>query len=297
MKKYRIAILIHEKDRQKHQYYYLIDFFADFWRADGHEVFCITGTKEFVPADVIFVHVDLSVVPDEYLEFARQYPVVINSVKDIRKSTFSENILRPLDGWKGKVIVKTNNNAAGIPERGVWDFKKRVLKKIGRLTKTDLTELHFLSPSIPSKYDYPIFDHISDVPKYYFYHPDLIVQKFIPEIEKDYYCSYILNFLGDRMLCIKLKGKHPIVTVDSAEEIEYPVEPSPEILAKIAEFGFDYGKFDYVLSNGKAILLDINKTTGGSEVYLNQSCMGEFLHYGAKGLYELIEPKRVVHSH
>lgn len=288
MRKYRIAILIHEKDRRKRQNYYLIDSFIEYWRADGHEVFYLAGTKRFVPADVLFVHVDLTVVPDEYLEFANRYPLVLNGIKDIRKSTFSKNILRPDDDWNGKVIVKTDKNAAGIPEKGVVSLKKRILKKVETFTDTDLNRLNFMMPAIQSKYDYPVFDHISRVPKRYFYHPGLIVQKFIPEREKGLYCCNFLNFFGDRRLCIKVKSKHPIVTLNSAQEIEYPIEPSPEISAKIKEWGFDYGKFDYVVSDGKAVLLDINKTTGGSQVYLNQRSMKEYLEYGAKALYELV---------
>ena len=45
-----------------------------------------------VPADVCFVHVDLSVGPPRYTKFASQYPNTINlHITDIRKKSCSRN--------------------------------------------------------------------------------------------------------------------------------------------------------------------------------------------------------------
>jgi hypothetical protein len=46
---------------------------AEFWRENGLEVVYLYGADRFVPADLVLVHVDPSVVPEEYLEFAAQY--------------------------------------------------------------------------------------------------------------------------------------------------------------------------------------------------------------------------------
>src|SRR5436853_5983452 len=86
----RIAVLFHERQSEEQVRLYAIHHLADVWRADGGEVLYVFGVREHVPADVLVVHVDLSVVPDEYLEFAGRYPAAINGkVRDIRKSTFS----------------------------------------------------------------------------------------------------------------------------------------------------------------------------------------------------------------
>jgi hypothetical protein len=86
----RIAVLFHECQSEERLPLYAIHYLAGFWRADGLEVLYLFGAREHVPADILVVHVDLSVVPDEYLEFAGRYPAAINAtVKDIRKSTFS----------------------------------------------------------------------------------------------------------------------------------------------------------------------------------------------------------------
>ncbi len=74
---------------------------ADIWRKDGHTVKFLFGTGKFVPADICFVHVDLSVAPNQYLEFAIRYPVVINGyIKNILKS-------RLVKIWyQGTVVIK-----------------------------------------------------------------------------------------------------------------------------------------------------------------------------------------------
>ncbi|HEX2879540.1 MAG TPA: hypothetical protein VHO25_08375, partial [Polyangiaceae bacterium] len=38
--------------------------------------------------------------------------------------------------------------------------------------------------------------------------------------------------------------------------------PHPEIVKRKEELGFDIGKFDYVMHEGRPVLLDTNKTVG-----------------------------------
>src|SRR5213079_1238108 len=50
------------------------------------------------------------------------------------------------------------------------------------------------------------------------------------------------------------------------------IGPHPEIVEARKRLNFDYGKFDYVLHEGRPVLLDTNKTTGadrGSSRELN----------------------------
>jgi hypothetical protein len=52
-------------------------------------VFNLFGVKNFVPADLVFVHVDLSCVPQAYQDFAGRYPRQINmGAVDINKSGY-----------------------------------------------------------------------------------------------------------------------------------------------------------------------------------------------------------------
>jgi hypothetical protein len=108
---------------------YAIANLADIWRKSGLQVVMLFGTKKYVPADLAIVHVNLSVVPEDYLAFARRYPAVLNGhVRDIRKSAISQNLLLPDSLYEGPVIVKTDLNSAGMPERSLR-FANRFLRR------------------------------------------------------------------------------------------------------------------------------------------------------------------------
>jgi hypothetical protein len=259
MTRRRFAILFHENATEGTLKNYLITRLADHWREDGHDVIFLFGLSDFVPADLVIVHVDLSVVPDRYLEFARRYPVAINGrVKDIRKSTVSKNLVQQGDSYDGRVIVKSNLNHAGVPERslavngpGPLSLASRLLDRYRRAR----------SAKFGSPLDYHIYENPQQVPRRYFQQKDLIVEKFLPEIDNGLYCIRNFYFLGDRTACIRRKGRHPIVNGSTYIEVER-VDPHPEIIAMRETLGFDYGKFDYVVIDGRAVLLDVNKTIG-----------------------------------
>ena len=283
----RIAILMHEKDGEHTIHQYVITLLADHWREDGHEVFFLFGTKRFVPADLIIVHVDLSVVPDSYLRFAARYPVAVNGrVRDIRKSTFSTGLLRPDDLWQGPVIVKSDFNYAGEPERlreepRVQSPLRRLWTSVRADRQRPPTEAFFETSG-----DYRVYDRLSEVPAAFFDDSRLVVQKFFAERDSDgLYCVRIMNFLGDRISCMRLKGRKPIVNGPSTEAVE-SVEPHAEILEARKRLNFEFGKFDYVVVDGKAILLDINKTVGCAANLLDNEEMRELRRHRAAALYD-----------
>jgi len=280
MKK-RIAILFHENEKDLERRY-VITYFADIWREEGNEVIFLLGTKKFVPADLIIVHVDLSVVPDDYLEFARKYPIVLNGeIKDIRKSTFSKNLIRSDDSYEGKVIVKSNLNFAGRPERTLLysSYPKRFLHLVLSWFYCKATR----TPYFKSCRDYRFYDHPRLVSRSYFKNPNLVVEKFLPEMENGFYVVRNFHFLGDRMTSNKLVSKHPIVKGATHIKNE-KIEPHPEIIALRKAMKFDYGKFDYVLHNGEVVLLDINKTTGFGSLPYTAELKASHRHRAA-GIY------------
>jgi len=261
-----IAILCHPSQKASLAGYTITNF-AKVWREDGHEVLFVLGAGKVVPADVAIVHVDLTVVPDEYLELARQYPVSLNgNVRDIRKSTFSTLRLVRGDAHTGKVIVKSELNYAGLPERGA-----------GR------------SPYAPraatfkSPLDYLIYDNIDEVPQALWADPGLIVERFVSDMEDGLYVMYAMNFFGDRYTCGKLLGPSPIVCGKTQQRLER-VPSHPDMMELRERMGFDFGKFDYVMREGKPVLLDANKTTGAGTVPLTEERM-RVQRYRAEGLY------------
>ena len=259
-----IALLFHERQpRGRRRSPYTIYPLASCWEEEGHRVVFVFGAGRFVPADLAILHVDLSVVPDEYLALARRYPIALNGrVRDIRKSAFSRNILRPGDPYGGRVIVKADLNYAGVPERILAGNSRsaasRLLAKVARRFRPERTarEVRYAAPE-----DYRIYKSPADVPRACFEDDTLVVEKFLPEIEDGLYCVRNLQFLGDRMTCVRIASPHPIVKSSNKVRREV-VAPHPEIVARREDLGFDYGKFDYVIHEGQPILLDINKTPG-----------------------------------
>jgi hypothetical protein len=240
-------VICHRASRPRDLPTYMIHFYADVWRELGHEVTFVFGCRRFVPADLAVLHVDRSLVPAAYLELGRRYPVTLNGeVKDIRKSTVSTQRVRWGDGFEGPVIVKSDLNCAGDPERQRRGIRSWIPRR----------------PRFRSPADYRLFDRATDVPRAIFEDRSCIVERFLPERDGDLYCVRLYHFLGDRSNCSRLASKEPIVCSESHCRVD-AVDPHPEIVALRRRLGFDLGKFDYVLRDGRPVLLDANKTPGG----------------------------------
>jgi len=242
----RMVVLFHASQDETDLPLYLISGFTEIWREDGWEVTFLFGLDTFVPAEVCIVHVDLSVVPDEYIRFARRYPVVLNDrIRDVRKSAFSRLRVGRDSACRGPVIVKTDLNYAGHPE----------LLATGRVRpeEVDLGAL-----------EYQIYPDLAEVPAEVFERDDYVVEKFLPEREGDLYFVRFLLVLGDRFTSRRIAAPSPIVR-ERMMASQRRIAPHPGILAERERLGVDYGKLDYVVHDGEAYLLDVNKTIGGGD--------------------------------
>ena len=256
-----IGILFHEKNRRRHLSGYAVTFLAEFWRQDGHRVHYLFGTRKFVPADLILIHVDLSIVPDEYLEFASRYPIALNSgVKDIRKSQISTNLVKQDDVYSGKVIVKTDLNFGGSPEQILRRHRSPWRRLASRFVRD-----HAIGAGLETHSKYRIYNRLTDVSPAVFERNDLVVEKFLPEQEGNFFFVRNYEFLGDSATCTRLASRDPIVKDQTIVWIE-EIEPHPEIVQARKRLNFDYGKFDYVIYDGQPVLLDANKTTGADRI-------------------------------
>ncbi len=276
-----IAIIHHEADRN-HGDYHLISLIRRFWKSDGIEILDVYGTQKFVPADLAILHVDLSVCPREYLKFAARYPRVVNAgAIDIRKRSYSLNLVRPEDGYQGPVIVKTSLNSAGHSEafRQVWANQRTHRHKLLRLLRLERylhrskqgfgKVIRLLYPQTPPQYPYPIrgkedyriFESAKLVPLEFYHNTDLVIEKFLPERDEEKYCLREWYFFGDHEHHRVELDKSPIFT--SGESAYHKVEPLPAMIRSMRfAIGLNYGKIDYALPGGRPVLFDINKTTG-----------------------------------
>ena len=256
----RIALLFHERDRSRDLLRYDIMHIAKYWQQAGHEVIPVFGTRKFVAADIAILHVDLSLVPREYVDLADRYPLCLNkNALDIRKSRISAQLLKPDDDYEGPVIIKSNENAAGVPERINGDWRTRLIVGCKRLLKGlgAGTVIHMQT-------DYRILDSLALVPRGIFDRSDLVVEKFLPERNAGFFCTRTYLFLGDGEACQLNFSNDPIVSWSNTIRTEFcAVHPQAKQWRR--ELGFDYGKFDYVIHRGEAVLLDANKTTGSGD--------------------------------
>jgi hypothetical protein len=251
---HRIVILTHELDYFE-KMTHLLHGVSKIWRQDDIEVVVLRGTEKFVDGDVAINHVDLTVTPDEYLRFMKRYPLTLNAaVKDISKRSISRSVVSRGDGYKGPVIVKTNCNFGGgregeIAQQSVFSKYARALRR--RLPWTMRAEI--------DTWKYPIFGSVKEVPRMVWHNPDLMIEKFQPEKQGEFYCMRAWCFLGDAEENVIMYAKQPIIK--SAVAVKIEPAPVPDELREIRrELQFDYGKFDYGIANGRVVLYDANRT-------------------------------------
>lgn len=245
----RIVVITHAYDNFRGRNL-LLGSLAAYWADAGHVIRVVEGLGDWPDADAAVMHVDLSVTPAAYIEAARKYPIVINAaVTDIRKSRVSRNLLRRSDDWTGAVVVKTELNYRGIPERCAMECFRRDGKS------PDLVPV----PLVSMDRSYPILRSIAEVPDEVWNNPGLVVERFLPERDARGFWMRAWVFCGERERCGRYLGTHPIVKAGNIVARE-PATVPDELRAERERLGFDFGKFDFASHEGRAILFDANRT-------------------------------------
>ncbi len=284
-----IVVLFHKNEIRRDPTAYVIHKLADTWRARGDKVTYLFGPQTYVPADVVIVHVDLSVVPEPYLEFSAQYSVVLNGdLRDIRKTRISRTLVKPGDGWHGPVIVKSDLNYFGRPERMLegnwlerrWDLTRRISRAGERV--------RWWNMPVREAREYAVFGSADEIPSRWFSYGGAVIERFLPEVENGLYHLRMVQVLGNRRVGTLLASRDPIVRAGSSiAAVE--MEPHDVVDEWCAEHHVDYGKFDYVIHDGEAILLDVNKTIGATPGYRDERDLARSRQYLAEGLYGYLE--------
>jgi len=244
----KIVILTHEFDDFSRRDY-LLNRLSQHWRHFGHDVSVVAGSKRLPDADIAILHVDLSVVPDTYLRALEKYPRVLNGrVADIRKRAISRNLLSQRHRWNGAVVVKTDLNHAGIPER-------LMARRSGAAGASNAP--------CPGDEPYSILSSIRAVNRQVWVDPTKVVERFLPERDHRGYWLRAWVFLGNAERCTRYLSRTPIVKGSAILDRE-PVEVPKALRAERRRLGFDYGKFDFVLHEGKPVLFDANRTPAGA---------------------------------
>lgn len=250
-----IAIITNESTSRIEDSRYLLSLLATRWKQQGFKIHVSAGCH-YTPADLAFMHVDTTVVADQYLALGRRYPVTINGgVRDILKTSISKNLLKRDDRYSGPVIVKTNANYGGVNEF-------IIATENGRAVYSDPdVERPWRKREIMDSLKYPIFDKLSDVPPGVWKNDRLVVEKFLPErLENgDYRCrTYI--FFGEQDFAAWLCSPDPVIKSTVASRMGVLDEIPNAIRELRRTSGFNYGKFDYTEVDGEVFVYDMNKT-------------------------------------
>jgi len=244
-----IVLITHTYDNFRERSF-LLGSLAGHWLDAGHDVSLAEGLGNWPDGDVAVMHVDLSVVPAAYSEAARRYAVVVNgAATDVRKKRVSRHLVTQNDSWTGPVIIKTDLNYSGIPEMHAAQMFRRDGKP------ADLPP----GPVVSTTRPYPILRSVGEVPKDVWANPGLVVERFLPEQDAHGFWVRAWVFLGDRERCTRYRGTHPIVKTATIVGRE-PAPVPEELRAERERLGFDYGKFDFVVHDGRATLFDANRT-------------------------------------
>jgi hypothetical protein len=235
--------------------HYLLATLASHWRKRGLRV---QVDAAYAPeSNVCILHHDISRLEADSVPAAPDGKPVLNGrVLDISKRCYSTLLLDPGDAWDGPVIIKSNLNHYGAPEGRLLrrDLIDRVRRRLADISWRG-------AQSLPTR-SYPVLQSIADVPDWVWASPDLLVEKFVPErTSDDRFAVRGWVFCGDRDYSYRVISDEPIVKPGTAGKIEYfKSSPPPELAQHRADLQFDFGKFDYVVHDGAAILLDANKT-------------------------------------
>ncbi len=280
--KRRIALIFLEQDRSAKSTRYMLSAYSKYWEELGFQTIHVFGISKFVDAEIAILNIDLSVVPDAYINFANLYPIALNAnVRDIRKSVHSTLRIKPNERFSGPVIVKTNLNHFGMPELKNQSRMPRLRVTVDRYLK------HFRSQKTRIQQSYAVYNSLDEVPAWTFEDKDLIIEKFIPEREGSLYCIRTSLFFGDRSHDFLLKSHHPIVKSDNSISIE-EVDTHPDIIKLRNTIDLAFGKLDYVVHKGILHVFDINKTPGLGSTRANPT-VEKMRRYRAEGIFSFLD--------
>lgn len=232
---------------------------GEHWSPAGHRVVVHRGLGSAPPADLAILHIGFTVIPEPYLALAAGYPRAVNGgLVDTLKRRICTDLLRPDDAYDGPVIVKTNLNHGGKPE---WRQRVRQADLPAKLCLK-------LQECLPARWfgrlqgnKYPVLPRKRDVPDWIWRSPDLVVQPLHSERRGEYYALHQWYFLGDRDCVSTFLGREPVVKLANVvERLPLHADVPEAMRRRRAELKFDYGKFDFVIVDGKPVLLDANST-------------------------------------
>lgn len=228
---------------------------AMIWREQGHKI--TVGPAKRLDGDIGILHIDRTWISDAWLPDNPQgRPLLNGSLLDISKRRISSNLLERDSCHIGPVIIKTNANYFGWPERS--STSSRIMLRFYRKLMQKNISWKLTRQFLPGSY--PVLDSIERIPAWVWRRDDLVVEKFLPEMEGNEFALRIWIFFGNKEYGVRMFSRNPVVKAGGITRHEY-IHDVPDSIRKVRDqLRIDFGKFDYVMVNGEAMLLDVNKT-------------------------------------
>ena len=180
-------------------------------------------------------------------------------------------------GYSGPVIVKTNANFGGLRERQ---------QKLQRHPQSDI-EIQRPWRRVEWLEEYPRFSSLSEVPQGVWRNDKLVVEKFLTEQNQSgEYALKIWVFLGNQEVYYQSFSDEPIIKGHNTRRREFldPGDVPESIRRTRTKLGFDFGKFDFSISDSEAALYDVNPTPGSSQNFADQAQVSELIRMLSTGL-------------
>jgi hypothetical protein len=232
---------------------YVLSHMARHWRAAGIEVEIGAGFHE--RADLCILHHDRTRIDQDNIPGAPPAARMLNGqALDISKRLYTQLEVTPSADWNGPVIVKTDLNNFGTSERRLGrpslldSLRKRLSRYSWRMARR-----------LPPR-EYPVLASVRDVPDWVWADRIYLVEKFLPERHEDLFAIRGLLFFGSRSYGYRLFATHPLVKTGTMVRHEYLTDIPDELSELRARLKLDFGKLDYVVHDGRAIVFDANKT-------------------------------------
>jgi hypothetical protein len=252
-----IAILTHLRQGLDPDYF-VARCMRQCWLPEGRRVIVHQGLRPPPPADLAIMHVDLTLVPEEYVALTRAYPYCLNArITDVSKRRISRWLVSAEDAYDGPVMVKHNLNHSGHSERRLRRAEGRIWARLREAARRWLPRA-WGGAGGP---EYQVFARKAQVPRWVWRSTDLVVERLFVEKHGEYFLLHQWQFMGPRSLVSSLLGPTPLVKRFDGQTRLPKHHRVPEALwRRRGELGIDFGKIDFVLHDGEPIVFDVNPT-------------------------------------
>lgn len=260
----RVTILIEtELDGDR---LFLLNRLADRWAEKGNEIRFRRLSDPPEATDLAILHADRTRLSSDLITpHLTNSPVINGRALDISKRHISRQLCHPGDGYAGPVIIKTDCNSWGMPERirangepSQQGWTDRLLFRLQVQLVERIVPWRILR-KVPHGH-YPVLDRPDQVPDWVWESEDLVVERFVPERQGNDFVTRYWVFFGDREVVYTKRSPDYLVKRGDAVSKEIGGEIPEELRLRRRELGFDFGKFDWVMHEGRPILLDVNRT-------------------------------------